>query len=143
MINWLSNLFSSTKAASQMVEVRYQTNDPFTPDLVRTVNVPVASADHPPFAVQGWNGRTISEMQKQAAQVHTALYFTRSAVKKYLKQPLERWAATNVLIAVPRAGRQFNAYYDRTALKFFYDVHPTTGKIVFSCESNDVVAHEA
>ncbi len=41
-----------------------------------------------------------------------------------------------------RAGRDFNAYYDRRGLKFFYEKDPSGDNEVFTCESPDIVCHE-
>src|SRR5262249_31746722 len=53
-----------------------------------------------------------------------------------------RWAATECLMILPRAGQDLNAYYDRSGLKFFYFGDPISRKIVFACEASDVVSHE-
>ena len=52
------------------------------------------------------------------------------------------WIPGPVLPAVPAAGTDLNAYYDRRALRFFRDVDDKTGAIVQSGESADVVTHE-
>lgn len=52
------------------------------------------------------------------------------------------WIPGPVLPAVPSAGEDLNAYYDRKALVFFRDVDAKTGVIVQSGESPDVVTHE-
>ncbi len=52
------------------------------------------------------------------------------------------WIPGAVLPAVPVAGRDLNAFYDRRALRFFRDVDAKTGTVVQSGESPDVVTHE-
>jgi len=52
------------------------------------------------------------------------------------------WVAGPVLPAVPIAGEDLNAYYDRRALRFFRGRNPETGSFVHSGESPDVAAHE-
>ncbi len=52
------------------------------------------------------------------------------------------WQPGDPLPANPRAGRDLNAYYDRHALKFFYDAEKKTGKTVYASESSDIIAHE-
>jgi Zn-dependent metalloprotease len=42
----------------------------------------------------------------------------------------------------PRAGKDFNAYYDRQGLKFFCDADKVTGQMIYTCESDDIIAHE-
>jgi hypothetical protein len=46
------------------------------------------------------------------------------------------------LPVLPRAGRDLNAYYDRSALKFFYTTDELSGRTYYTCESSDVTAHE-
>jgi hypothetical protein len=55
---------------------------------------------------------------------------------------LGEWIPGPVLPAVPVAGKDLNAYYDRKALRFFRDVDAKTGSIVQSADSPDVVTHE-
>ena len=53
-----------------------------------------------------------------------------------------RWIPGPVLPAVPAAGQDLNAYYDRKALRFFRDVDEKTGAIIQAGDSADVVTHE-
>ncbi|MEP6995337.1 MAG: hypothetical protein ABI968_12500 [Acidobacteriota bacterium] len=53
-----------------------------------------------------------------------------------------QWIPGPVLTAVPVAGQDLNAYYDRKALRFFRDVDAKTGAVVQSGDSPDVVTHE-
>ena len=52
------------------------------------------------------------------------------------------WIPGPVLPAVPVAGRDLNAFYDRKALRFFRDVDEKTGAVVQSGESPDIATHE-
>ena len=52
------------------------------------------------------------------------------------------WTPGPVLPAVPVAGKDLNAFYDRQALRFFRDVDAKTGAAVESGESPDVSTHE-
>jgi hypothetical protein len=56
--------------------------------------------------------------------------------------PQGRWVPGAVLPAVPVAGEDLNAYYDRRALHFFRDVDAASGRIVHTGDSADVAAHE-
>ncbi len=56
--------------------------------------------------------------------------------------PSGRWVPGPVLPAVPAAGDDLNAYYDRRALRFFRDVDARTGAIVQSGDSVDIATHE-
>ncbi len=46
------------------------------------------------------------------------------------------------LMVYPRALNDWNAYYDREALRFCYKPDESTGQTLYSCESSDIVAHE-
>jgi hypothetical protein len=120
--------------------IEYLLNDPLTPNLKKTIEVPLF-AETPHFFVQGFKGQAISALQKQAAQVYACLCTTINMVKSVYKKPLH-WAATEALIANPRAGRGLNAFYDRAGLSFFFDEHPITKKMIFTAHSVNVVAHE-
>ncbi len=52
------------------------------------------------------------------------------------------WVRGAVLPVVPIEGDGLNAYYDRKALHFFRDVNQSTGEVVQSGDSPDVVTHE-
>ncbi|HEY1249935.1 MAG TPA: hypothetical protein VGH97_02015 [Thermoanaerobaculia bacterium] len=52
------------------------------------------------------------------------------------------WIPGAVLPAIPVAGTDLNAFYDRKALNFFQDTDAKTGDKVESGESTDVVTHE-
>lgn len=53
-----------------------------------------------------------------------------------------RWIPGAVLPAVPSAGTDLNAFYDRKALRFFRDVDAKTGAVVQAGDSPDVATHE-
>ncbi|MFY9549520.1 MAG: hypothetical protein WAU32_00080, partial [Thermoanaerobaculia bacterium] len=56
--------------------------------------------------------------------------------------PFGEWIPGPVLPAVPAAGTDLNAFYDRQALRFFRDVDRKTGRLVQAGDSPDVVTHE-
>jgi len=57
-------------------------------------------------------------------------------------RPGGRWVSGEVLPAVPVAGDDLNAYYDRRALRFFRTRDARTGELVQSGDSVDIAAHE-
>lgn len=125
-------------------KINYLPNDPTTPGLMGHMDVPVLPKPCPPFNVVGWSGGggIPGTPRFQAALVYATIATALNIVQSKVSKPLEKWAATPKLVAFPRAGNQLNAYYDRSALKFFYNLDAITKKIVFSCESSDVVSHE-
>ncbi len=121
----------------------YYLNDPTTPALVIRVPLPKLSDAPLKLEVIGFReGPLVQEdaVRIQAASVLYSIIFTLSWVNKI--RPLKKWAITDVLKVSPRAGRQFNAYYDRYGCHFFYDNHPQTGKLVFASDSTEAVNHE-
>jgi hypothetical protein len=121
----------------------YYLNDPTTPNLSTRVPVPKIEDIRPRISVMGFReGPLVQEdsIRVQAASVYLSIITTMHWINKI--RPIERWAATDVLQVVPRAGRQLNAFYDRLALRFFYDVHPITRKVIFTADSTEAVYHE-
>ncbi len=121
-------------------------NDPTTADLYGNTVIPELCQPCPAFTVVGWTGKPGGQPgspQFQAAQVYTTMVTALNFIQKVSGQPiLKNWAATHNLVAIPRAGQQLNAYYDRTSLRFFYYMDQPRNNIVYGCESVDVVAHE-
>jgi hypothetical protein len=121
----------------------YYLNDPTTPFLVTKVPVPKIQDIKPKIAVIGFReGPLVQQdiVRVQAASVYVSIVFTLQWVNKI--RPITKWATTDTLTAVPRAGRQLNAYYDRFGLHFFYDIHPITKKVIFAADSTEAVYHE-
>lgn len=98
----------------------------------------------PSIRVSGYTGvpGPVGSEVAQAGQVRWLLAHTAGVVNKYLSVPLVKWSSTNELMVFPRAGKQLNAFYNRSSLRFFFENHPITKKIVYTCESNDIVSHE-
>lgn len=130
--------------AGEHQKISYLPNDPTTPTLKELIDSPTLPSPCPPFSVVGWTGASglPGTPQYQAALVYTTIAVALNLVQPKVARPLEKWATIPKLVAYPRAGNQLNAYYDRSALKFFYNLDAVTKKVVFACESSDVVSHE-
>ena len=74
-------------------------------------------------------------------QIVSALARGRSLWARLLPEA-GTWVRGAVLPVVPIEDEGLNAYYDRKALHFFRDVNATTGEVVQSGDSPDVVTHE-
>ncbi len=76
--------------------------------------------------------------------LHWQLAFALDRGKRLWQRlrPGGSWVPGPVLPAVPVAGEDLNAYYDREALRFFRDTDAKTGEIVQSGDSVDVATHE-
>lgn len=77
----------------------------------------------------------------QASHLLVILSHAYDIWENYFGAPFN-WETGPVLPVQPRAGRDLNAYYDRTALKFFYTTDSLTKRQIYTCESSDVAAHE-
>lgn len=124
--------------------VAFLPNDPTTPELMTEVAVPVLDPSWPKWSVTGWTGVSgwPGTPQFQAGLVYVSIATAIRLAQARLKKPFTKWAGTEHLKAIPRGGNGFNAYYDRNVLRFFYNEDKKAGKIVFTCESSDVVSHE-
>jgi len=123
-------------------KIRFYLDDPST-GLTQEIDVPVENPD-PLFVVQNYVGYTPEQNtpQTMAANCHAVLLSAQTMLRKYLGNPLPRWAATQSLHVIPQAGNQLNAFYDRLSFKFFSGKNPVTGEVVHTCLSADVVTHE-
>jgi hypothetical protein len=127
----------------KMAEFNFNMNDPAVL-AKKSMPLPTLEANWPKFSVENFTGSPgrAGTPEAQAATVWIFIAHTLGVFQKYLPTPISKWAATRMLSALPRAGRQLNAFYDRRSLRFYYENHPITKKIVFLCESSDVVCHE-
>lgn len=131
---------NNRKTNNQMVE--YLLNDPTLP-IIKNIMAPIAPPN-PRFTVVGYVGGGFpwNSIQGQAASVYTTIVNMINYVNTVSTRPMTRWAATNNLAVLPRAGRNLNAYYNRTSLSFFFDRSPKTGLDIYTANSSDAVAHE-
>ncbi|MBI5304517.1 MAG: hypothetical protein HY868_20455 [Chloroflexi bacterium] len=99
-----------------------------------------------PFAIPGWTGRgglfNPGTPEFEAGELHVVLTNTFAAWVDFFGADFQWQPRIAQLPIVPRAGKDFNAYYDRRGLKFFYNTDPKTKQVMYTCESCDVVAHE-
>ena len=99
------------------------------------------------YKVQGFDGNWQSNNVKeqvvkvQAGDCYITIANSINHMQRLLNDnPLKGWAAVPVLAVFPRAGQQLNAYYDRMALRFFYE--KVGSGYIFLADSSHVVAHE-
>lgn len=120
----------------------YLPNDPATPDIAEEIEVPVAPS--PEITVVGYRpGPAIKgSVEHQAAQVYAAISFALATAQDSLPSRMATWSTVGNLVAIPRAGEQLNALYDRSSLRFFYWMNHASNMIAYACESADVVSHE-
>lgn len=116
----------------------YLANDPTTPKLVQNVKLPTINQLR--FNVKGFNVSPKNSNEKQALNCYVNIGNSINAIQPVLKSTIKNWASTSVLNVYPQAGRDLNAFYDRSSLRFFY--YPTSPKAMYTADSADVVAHE-
>ena len=116
--------------------------DPNTPNLkIRIVLSPPKFSN---FTVKNLSstGNAVNTLKWQSENVYANINSSLGFMKKYFPTNVQNWAATRNLIVVPRAGNDANAYYDRHAIKLFYFTSPVTNKVIYTCDSADIVTHE-
>lgn len=119
-------------------------NDPSTPQLVTSVNA-VPPPPQLSFVVQGFMGGGFprGSLEYQAANVYVTVSETLNFFNNEAgANSIPHWRRTNTLKVRPRAGVDFNAFYDGDSLQFFYFSHPQIGGTVYAADSADVVSHE-
>jgi hypothetical protein len=119
-------------------------NDPNAEGLgLEEVTLPTSKS---PFSIPGWNGTAglfkPGTPEFEAGELFVVLTRTYAAWFDFFGSDFGWQPGFAQLPIVPRAGRDFNAYYDRTALKFFYNTDQVANLVVYASESSDIVAHE-
>ena len=119
-------------------------NDPNAKGLGLEQTAPPAGKS--PFSIPGWTGAgglfSPGSPEFEAGELYFVLTRTYAAWSDFFGADFGWEPGFALLPIVPRAGQDFNAYYDRTGLKFFYNTDPKVNQVVYACESSDVVAHE-
>jgi hypothetical protein len=116
--------------------------DPTLPDL--KMQIVLAPPTFSKFTVRNLTstGNAVNTLKWQSENVYANINSCLGFMKKYFPANVKKWAGTKNLIIVPRAGNDANAYYDRYAIKLFYFTSPVTNKIIYTCDSADIVTHE-
>lgn len=156
MINLLKSFFTGKSKKTETVFILnednfgvYFINDPDSPDLTEEqVHCPITP--NLPFYVAGYNPLHCNLKENRAISQSINCHMTLARSVKYFNSTyskfnsfVPKWAAIRRLTVLPRAGnKNFNAFYDRTSLKFFSDEHPKTKKRIYAVDSADIVAHE-
>lgn len=152
MINYIIKLFSSQEVKSLSTNEDknnfYYLNDPTTPDLKSKVLI----SKHPrymPFNVKNFNPRDY-DLIREKDYKNLNCYFVICNLLNYYQtilnnidgKNLKPWFNNNSLHVDPFAGVGLNAYYDRKSLVFLYKNSFFKKRIVYTCDSVDIVSHE-
>jgi hypothetical protein len=122
--------------------MKYYLNDPSTLELFEEIQPPAAPSS-PVFTVNGAN--IVDNFQEGTSGFRANGCFVSIANSiNYIQSivgpnHLTRWASTKNLIVLPEAGKDMNAYYNRSHLKFFYDFDRSLNRTVYTSDSRDVV----
>lgn len=152
MINYLINLFSSNKIKSLSVNDNknyyYFLNDPTTPELKSKVLI----SKHPrymPFNVENFNPRDYDLIREIDCKnlncyfvICNLLNYYQNILNNIDSKNLKPWFNNNPLEVSPIAGQGLNAFYDRKSLKFLYKNSFFKKRVVYTCDSVDIVSHE-
>lgn len=119
-------------------------NDPNAKGLaLEQVEIPKGESH---FVIPGWTG--IGDLfdpgtpEFEAGELYVVLNRTYAMWSDFFGAPFTWQPGVRQLPIDPRAGEDFNAYYDRRGLKFFFDVDKKTRQTIYTCESSDISAHE-
>ncbi len=120
------------------------TNDPSAKGLgLEQVVLPTGKS---PFVIPGWTGAgglfNPGTPEFEAGELFVVLTQTYAAWTDFFGADFIWQPGFSQLPIYPRAGQDFNAYYDRKGLKFFYNTDKATNQMMYTCESSDIVAHE-
>lgn len=123
--------------------IDYIVNDPLT-NLFVPVELPPIDFSGPTFTIVGYIGNTSDKfsLEHEAACCYYTLIQSLNLVNKFLNAKVTSWAINKNIFVHPRAGKQFNAFYDRKSLKFFWNIDPVTKKEVYTSNSTDIISHE-
>jgi len=124
-------------------EIEYLINDRSTPDLVKMV-MPPEPYNLLNYSVHQYKGGGFpsDSDEGRAANVYVTVTNCLNMMRKYSNKPLVRWAGTKDLAVLPMAGTDFNAFYNRKSMQFFFSYDPVAKVPIFTSESADIVAHE-
>lgn len=114
----------------------FRLNDPANPIYINYPSLP--QVNNLKFKIQS---KIKFEKESQDLNCYILISETLNFINS-LKALPNRWARTENLNVVPRAGKKLNACYDKVSLKFFYDINPNTKKYIYTVDSTDAIAHE-
>lgn len=132
------NFFSKKEEINLNSKYEYLINDPSTPELLAKVNLP--EINFLKFNIKNLSFNPKNKKEQQALNCYITIGNCINYIQKHSKNSIRKWSSTQSLQIIPQAGKNLNAYYDRSNLKFFY--YPIRGKTMFTADSADVVSHE-
>ncbi|RTK96631.1 MAG: hypothetical protein EKK64_03335 [Neisseriaceae bacterium] len=148
MFKWIFNIFKKIKnnevksLSLETQKTKIYLNDPSTPFLFTEVEVPKETKLKINSIGDFGGGFEFGTPQQQASACKGMIDNILNYLISKTPREIRRWATTNTLTVITRAGEDINAFYDRGSLKFFYFEDSTVPKTIFACDSRSVVCHE-
>ena len=116
--------------------------DPSKPNLVIDKAIPTKTFLPMRSYGETFGGQPLGSIPQQAAGLRQIVNDALVYMAERSPKKITRWCAVSSLNLYPRAGKDINAFYDRSSLKFFYFPDNVARKNVYACDSRSVVAHE-
>lgn len=116
--------------------------DASTPNLIIDQNVPVSLPLNVRSVGDQGGGFPLGSIQQQAMALKQIIGETLIFLMGKTPKKITGWSSVQALMLMARAGKDANAYYDRTSLRFFFFGDPTRKKNIFTCDSRSIVTHE-
>ena len=160
IINWFKNTIKNTKedqiVAQALINQRSRRpkqnnnnlntqvylNDPMYPNLIVESLEPADTILSMRSVGEMGGGYPLGSLQQQALALKIIVYESLLYMSNKSPKQIKQWAAVQSLILMPRAGKDLNAYYDRSSLKFFFFCDSKMKKNIFVCDSRPVIVHE-
>ena len=117
-------------------------NDPMYADLFIEEKDPEKTVLPMVVIGEAGPGYPVGSIPQQALSTKIMINNTLSYMLSKSPKQINKWAIVDSLVVMPRAGKDINAYYDRTSLRFFYFGDVISRRNVFASNSRSVVAHE-
>lgn len=150
MIKNLINLMFRNKVQllSNSEKNNFFLNDATTPEL-KLNNVNPKHPKYMPFLVKDFDPRSYSLIRDKDYKnlncyfiICNLLNYYQSILFKIDGGKIKQWFSNNPLFVDPFARNGMNAFYDRKSLVFMYKNSLFKKRIVYTCESVDIVSHE-
>jgi hypothetical protein len=155
IINWFKGIHKKKEVFTQsilivkenLIQANEKTtatylNDPNFPNLIKNEPEVTSSKLEIRSIGEAGGGHSLGSLQQQAYSLKIMVNDALNYMCEKSPKPIKNWTTVSSLTLMPRAGKDINAYYDRTSLKFFYFPDPVTKKIIYACDARPVVTHE-
>lgn len=127
---------------SKNLNTKVYLNDPTYPNFIKEQLEPRDTVLAMKAMGEKGGGYPLGSVQQQALALKLMINDALIYMMEKSPKKINKWAAVQSLMLMPRAGKDINAYYDRSSLRFFFFGDSVLQKNVFTCNSRSVVTHE-